>query len=904
VVVLLVGAACSSLAQPPSSKGIALGDAGGETGADAGGSEEGEGVGAMNDAMNEDVGTPGSLTIQIYVATTGNDSNPGTTALPLKTITAAQAKVRAHPERGTVPITVNVAAGMYYVGQTIVFTSADSGTQAAPVTYRGAGTATLSGGVPLTNLTWTPYKNGIMQAKVPANTVANLSFDNGQAAPGLTGTFGFSSVLLLNGQRQHMARYPNYTGNGVYGGNAGDAQTRSGTWTHVPTSSQPAYLHGVHAQQWGSEDYVLTGAGSNNQHGPFCNGRPQGINGVQMVENAFDELDAPNEWYFDRTGCCGAVGTLYFYPPTGVDLTAAGSYTLEMAGIERIFEFDGGCGAGAQRQVDDDGGVGMPSYSATSACASTPPVQWVTLDGFHYVDTLRTFPSCNEQILRSDWDIYRGGSIVVTGGENITISNSYFDQLGGAGVFVDGYDSNVSVTGNLFIDTGSSAILFMGRSTAVRDALFGYGTTSVPVNQLDMTPGPRTNDYPSYCSATDNLIHNIGDPELQVAGVGIDMAQDITVSHNSIYNTPRAGINVGDGCWGGEVISYNDVFATVLYTGDHGAFNSWGRDRYWDYSTSAIESRVGTDATGLPLLDVVKPNTLASNRWRCDNGWDVDLDDGSTHYVITNNIFLSGGLKWREGYDRLANNNVFVKQDSVACGSGSTSGCMSVHVWPTNSNDVFTHNIFYGYAPISPDAYGKELDDNLFHDPSELAQAQKAVSQGGYGTDMHSAAGDAMLVDAASGNFQLGTTSPATALGIASLPADMYGVTSPALRAQAATPPFGNTGLSAVGTDAGARDCSTMISWLGATVENLCGLNERTVVGLGYDVGVYVPTVPVGSQAANDGFKANDVIQQLGGQSVASLDDLTRIYNAATTGQMLAVGVWRNQRAATLTIAR
>jgi hypothetical protein len=34
----------------------------------------------------------------------------------------------------------------------------------------------------------------------------------------------------------------------------------------------------------------------------------------------------------------------------------------------------------------------------------------------------------------------------------------------------------------------------------------------------------------------------------------------------------------------------------------------------------------------LPVLDVVRPNILRNNRWRCDHGWDIDLDDGSSEY--------------------------------------------------------------------------------------------------------------------------------------------------------------------------------------------------------------------------------------------------------------------------------
>ena len=59
-------------------------------------------------------------------------------------------------------------------------------------------------------------------------------------------------------------------------------------------------------------------------------------------------------------------------------------------------------------------------------------------------------------------------------------------------------------------------------------------------------------------------------------------------------------------------------------------------------------------------------------------------------------------------------------------------------------------------------------------------------------------AGTPSFIDPTNGNFQLGANSPATALGIMSLPApstEQYGVTIPQLRAQAATPPFGNVGL-------------------------------------------------------------------------------------------------------------
>jgi S1-C subfamily serine protease len=63
-------------------------------------------------------------------------------------------------------------------------------------------------------------------------------------------------------------------------------------------------------------------------------------------------------------------------------------------------------------------------------------------------------------------------------------------------------------------------------------------------------------------------------------------------------------------------------------------------------------------------------------------------------------------------------------------------------------------------------------------------------------------------------------------------------------------------------------------------------------------------TVPAGSQAATDGLQALDVILQLGGQSVTSLDDLNRLYNASTASQKVTLGIFRNQQDSTVTITR
>lgn len=186
------------------------------------------------------------------------------------------------------------------------------------------------------------------------------------------------------------------------------------------------------------------------------------------------------------------------------------------------------------------------------------------------------------------------------------------------------------------------------------------------------------------------------------------MAQNIKVSHNTIYDVPRAGININEGTWGGHNIEYNDVFNTVLETGDHGAFNSWGRDRYWHPKRAVMDS-IAASRPELIFLDAMKPTLIFNNRFRCDHGWDIDLDDGSSNYIIKNNVCLNGGLKLREGFKRIVENNIIINNS------------FHPHVWFKNSQDVFKHNIVSAvYYPVHVVDWGKQIDSNLFPDEFSL----------------------------------------------------------------------------------------------------------------------------------------------------------------------------------------
>ena len=364
--------------------------------------------------------------------------------------------------------------------------------------------------------------------------------------------------------------------------------------------------------------------------------------------------------------------------------------------------------------------------------------------------------------------------------------------------------------------------------------------------------------------------------EKQSAGVELSMCQSITVSHNTIYDVPRAGINVSEGTWGGHIIEYNDVFNTVKESGDHGSFNSWGRDRYWHPDKKVMDSIVENNYD-LALADVVKPIILQNNRMRCDHGWDIDLDDGSSNYIIRNNLCLNGGIKLREGVNRVVENNIMI------------NNTFHPHVWFKNCNDVFRHNVVStDYQPIRIEVWGKETDYNSFPDSSSLKAAWRR------GTDKHSVCGENIFANPQDGDFSLKEGSAALSVGFKNFAMDSFGVVSPRLKAVAKKV----TLPKVIVFD--KKNADEIVDFMGAKVKNLTTLGERSATGMDDTRGVLVVGVAAGSVAA--GFlQPNDVILSFNNKPVNKLHDLFNARVSVIIGTSAEVVIFRNQKEVKLT---
>ena len=799
--------------------------------------------------------------IEFHVALNGNDQNSGSVEAPFATI--ERAKQAVHQRANGEGAIVWIHEGVYHLKNPLQFTSKDGGTPDAPVIYSNvAGEKVEINGSRLLHLNWVSEKNSRWKAKV----AAEIDFDQ----------------LFANGTKMIRARFPNFDpGEGFFGGLSRDATDPERLRRYADPVGM--YVHGYHGLGWGSLHFQIVNKSPNGNY-IFEAGKDPNVAGgwqnkgraliaeapfspdQRFVENVLEELDTAKEWFFDRKN-----STLYFIPPKGSDPR---KMTFEAVTLKQLIEIHG-----SQEQ----------------------PVRNLIIRGLMFRRAGYTFMQTTDVPSGGDWRIYRGGSIVFEGTEDCQIQDCVFDGIGGNGIFVKDYNRGLEITGSEFTRIGASAILFDGDSAAVRSRWahsWGWpkseiGATPVVSNKtskdhiflallpskmfdkaasdslIDLTPGPKGNNYPFRCLVQNCLITDIGTVEKQVAGVFISKSREITISHVTIHDIPRAAININDGMWGGNIIEWCDIFNTCLESREHGSINCWGRDRYWVRMPTKASQQEFDRMRDLSRIDAVDINTIRYNRVQCAAGYDIDLDDGSSNYNIYSNLCLQGGIKLREGFFRTVSNNV--------------TPIVSMHVWYPDSRDVIMQNIITDKDAYKPRGMKLEeckdasLDFNLFNGYKVPENIQRL------GIDPHSLTADPQFVNPAIGDYQVKSGSPAETIGFVNFPMDRFGVTSPHLKSHAKkwSGLQNNPAVDVV-------DDTGLYLWLGATLRNLInyGCESAAVSGmeLSNNKGVLIKVVPPGSIAANAKIPADAVITSANDQSVLNISDLISILNSDKSG--------------------
>lgn len=267
---------------------------------------------------------PAGVAAEIFVAPQGDDAAAGTVAAPVATLARARDLVRQQRAAGsTGAATISVQAGTFELRAPLELGEKDS-----DLTIRA-----VAGARPLLTATravakWQPSSGKILKADVSQLVASGVRVRQ----------------LLLNGERQILARYPNFDpAHPLYGGYAWvgemtDDQYENHDWL------RSFYVRPRDVRQWAHPEdvelMIFKQHGWNNDRDRLKSFNPatrlvtldraeKGAREIVLTnryffQNALEELDAPGEWFHDvRTG------TLYFWPPAPLEEKEARIVTSE-----------------------------------------------------------------------------------------------------------------------------------------------------------------------------------------------------------------------------------------------------------------------------------------------------------------------------------------------------------------------------------------------------------------------------------------------------------------------------------------------------------------------------------------------------------------------------------------------
>ncbi len=761
---------------------------------------------------------------ELYVSENGNDSSgDGTELNPYKTISKAQEHGYTAKENDNGNIKIILLPGKYCLTSPVELTERDSGT-----VITSSGIAEINCAVKLCNLEWQSYKQN--------PNIKVIKIEKGLEADG----------LYINGAHKILARYPNFTKGAVpLGGAATEKEICKRTKTYQ--SVEGGFIRAIHNKGWGGNSYIITGKNTNSPLGLTLrwigdNNRGSAYHPKQLViENIFEELDAPDEWYYDRN-----TGELFFYPGPGLDLDSA---EVELSIAKELFHI--------QNAKD------------------------ITLDGLVFSKTSRTMFTIDKPgkeyvpLLRGDWCVVRSGAVLIEESENVSILNSEFTDLYGNAVFINGKNKNHLIDGNEFNRIGASCIQIAGLPSAVYEPSFwpnelfndieGFTVHKTQIDEPQHT-GPKTEDYPQNITVSNNHMQDMGVYEKQSTGVNISAAKNIHIIHNTIHNSPRSCVNINDGTFGGHVVARNDIFDSQRETQDHGPFNSWGRDRFWSLGGFDTNGQNGAAKRPFALLDAVEPTKIHNNRFHhpqnAPHSWGIDLDDGSSNYELYNNLCLGIGIKLREGFCRKVTNNIII------------DGQFQIHCTFKQADDIIRQNIVINNEPwgLSGQTGGDELrltqgnydvDQNCYFSFSGKVKLPRWWASAGFDKNALFKT-DPQFKNPAQNDYTVTNEEVLSKLCFENFDF-VFGKPDCA----AASPAY-------IPRKSSFKEAIKETVWKGAIISDI-SYAIMSATATGGTNGVYFKEVPENSAAYKLGFRTNSVVKELDGKPLSNMESFLKI---------------------------
>jgi len=527
--------------------------------------------------------------VALYVAPVGNDTWSGRLPAPnadnrdgpFATLQRARDEIRRLKQNGPLSaggVVVELSGGIYEMTEPLELVPQDSGTEAAPIVYRGRPEAEVRvvGGRVVTG--WQPVTDPIVLAQLDdaarsrvlqTDLKAQGITDLGEMKPGSTWAQSEPGLeLFFQDQPMTLARWPNegfvkivdvlgptpVDVRGVKGCREGiftydgDRPTR---WTGAPD----VMLHGYWFWDWADQRLKIESIDT-RQRTIALPAEPQHPYGFRRGQwyyayNLLAELDQPGEWYLDRQA-----GILYFWPPGPID-------------------------------------TGPPMISVLPNLVTMKDVSFVTLRGL-------TLESC------------RGTALTITGGTRVRVAGCVIRNAGGWAVALSGRDSG----------------------------LHGCDLYNLANGGVSMSGGDRTTLTPAGLYVDNCHLSRFGrwnpicKPGVQVDGVGN------RVAHNLFHDAPHMAIMWGGNDHLFEFNEFHSVVygandAGIMYAGYNPAMRGHViRYNYFHH----VYGREGRGCNGVYLDDMFCSATIFGNIF-CQVPRAAFIGGGHDN-VVENNVFV------------------------------------------------------------------------------------------------------------------------------------------------------------------------------------------------------------------------------------------------------------------------
>ena len=531
----------------------------------------------------------------------------------------ARDSIRKLLPRRKATINVNLMGGDYSMSGPLELDDRDSGEVGYPVSWRALqkeNAPVLNGGKTVMGWTLFDAARGIWRAPVTKETNARQFYVDGVRADRTR-----TADLLRSGFEATQTGYRFYdpvTGLPIDFSNYGNLRD----------------MEVVRSVNWQlSRCAVVFASASEVVVNPVCFANSRTANLTIFIENAFELLRTPGQWYLDRTGTVTGDPAIYYIPRAGQNLLQVRSILPVAESLLTI------AGRDPSRKVHDISIQGLTFAYSTwrDDRGSVGKVGgYAGLQAGVYLLSFADFLKADSH--PRPGDISRPEA--VAGGFYDPVNLGYTDYIPAA-VTVN-YAERVNIVGNSFFHIGSTALALVHgivqsniSANVLRD-IGGVGIQLGGVEDHDRNSNKVVTDQKNDMTTQDNKISNnrisyIGQDYFDAVGIFVGYTRNTSVDHNELTDLPYTGISMG---WGWGWFDKNGVFGRSTPTvmeNNHIVFNRVSRFN--------LKQR---DGGGIYTLSS-QPRSSITNNYISDSPNDfagIYQDEGSSGFSVNNNVVI------------------------------------------------------------------------------------------------------------------------------------------------------------------------------------------------------------------------------------------------------------------------